>query len=60
MSSVKDWGNNFKAAEDNKMYMNWAKGKCELKIWPGSGHGIDILSVGEAEEFVLSWLKQNL
>ena len=60
MSSVKDWGNNYKAAEDNKLYMNWVKGKCELKIWPGSGHGIDILNISEAEQFVLSWLKQNL
>jgi dienelactone hydrolase len=60
MSSVKDWGNNYRAAEDNKLYMNWVKGKCELKIWPGSGHGIDILNISEAEQFVLSWLKQNL
>ncbi len=60
MSFVKDWGNNFRAPEDNKMYMNWVKGKCELKIWPGEGHGVDFINIGEAEQFVLSWLKQNL
>lgn len=41
MSYVKDWGNNFRAPEDNKSYMNVVKGKCELKIWPGEGHGVD-------------------
>jgi dienelactone hydrolase len=60
MSFVKDWGNNYRAPEDNKMYMNWVKGKCELKIWPGSGHGVDFINISEAEQFVLSWLKQNL
>ena len=60
MSSVKDWGNNFRAAENNKLYMGWVKGKCDLKIWPGSEHGIDILNISEAEQLVLSWLKQNL
>jgi dienelactone hydrolase len=60
MSFVKDWGNNYKAPEDNKMYMNWAKGKCELRIWPGSGHGVGFIAISEAEQFVLSWLKQNV
>ncbi len=60
MSFVKDWGNNFRAPEDNKMYMNWVKGKCEIKIWPGEGHGVDFIRINEAEQFVLSWLKQNL
>lgn len=60
MTSVKDWGNNYKAAEDNKLYMNWVKGKCELKIWPGSEHGVDILKSREAAQFVLSWLRQNI
>jgi dienelactone hydrolase len=60
MSSEKDWGGNYKAAEDNKLYFNWAKGEKELKIWQGSGHGIDILNRKEATEFVLSWLKTNL
>jgi dienelactone hydrolase len=60
MTSAKDWGNNYRAAEDNKLYMNWAKGKCELKIWPGSEHGVDILKSREAAQFVLSWLRQNI
>jgi len=60
MTSEKDWGGNYKAAEHNKLYFNWAKGEKELKIWPGSGHGPDILNIDEASHFVLSWLKNNL
>ena len=60
MTSEKDWGNNYKAAQDNKLYINWAKGKSDLKIWPGSGHGVDILKVSEASQFLLSWLRQNV
>lgn len=60
MTATKDWGNNYSAAEDNKLYMNWVKGKSELKVWPGSGHGVDILKRREASQFVLSWLRQNI
>lgn len=60
MTSEKDWGGNGKAAEHNKLYFDWAKGEKELKIWPGSGHGIDILNRKKATEFVLSWLKNTL
>lgn len=60
MSADKDWGGNYKAAEHNKHYFDWAQGKKELKIWPGSGHGVDILNREEASEFILSWLKDNL
>lgn len=60
MTSEKDWGGNGKAVDHNKLYFNWAKGEKELKIWPGSGHGIDILNIDEASHFVLSWLKNNL
>ncbi len=60
MTATKDWGNNYRAAEDNKLYMNWVKGKCELKVWPGSEHGIDTLKRREAAQFVLSWLRQNI
>jgi dienelactone hydrolase len=60
VTSEKDWGGNGKAAQDNKFYFEWAKGKKELKIWPGSGHGVDILKREEASKFVLSWLGQNL
>jgi dienelactone hydrolase len=60
MTSEKDWGGNYKAAEHNKIYFTWAKGKKELKIWPGSGHGVGILKRQEASKFVLLWLKNNL
>jgi dienelactone hydrolase len=60
MTSEKDWGANYKAAEHNKLYFNWAKGEKELKIWPGSSHGPDIFNIEEAFEFMLSWLKDNL
>jgi dienelactone hydrolase len=60
MTSEKDWGNNYRAAQDNKLYINWAKGKSDLKIWPGSGHGVDILRLSEASQFLLSWLRQNV
>lgn len=60
MTSEKDWGNNYKAAEDNMRYITWVKGKGELKIWPGSGHGPDILQRSDASQFLLSWLKENI
>ena len=60
MTSEKDWGANGKAAEHNKLYFDWAKGEKELKILPGSGHGIGILNRKKATEFVLSWLKNTL
>ena len=60
MTSERDWGNNFRAAEDNKLYMNWVKGKSNLKIWPGSEHGVDILKSRDAVLFTLSWLRQNI
>lgn len=60
MTSEKDWGNNYKAAEDNKGYVKSVKGISELKIWPGSDHGVDILNKREVSEFVLSWLRKNI
>jgi dienelactone hydrolase len=60
MTATKDWGGNYKAAEHNKLYYEWAKGEKELKIWPGSAHGIGILGKKEATSFVISWLKNNL
>jgi dienelactone hydrolase len=60
MTSQKDWGGNYKAAEDNKLYFGWAKGKKELKIWPGSAHGVDILNNTKAADFTIMWLKGNL
>lgn len=60
MTATKDWGGNYKAAEHNKLYYEWAKGEKELKIWPGSDHGIGILRKKEATSFVISWLKNNL
>jgi dienelactone hydrolase len=60
MTSEKDWGNNFKAAEDNKTYAGWGTGKRDLKIWPGSAHGVDIIEGKEASAFAIEWLKGNL
>jgi len=60
MTSEKDWGNNFKAAEDNKIYAGWGNGKRDLKIWPGSAHGVDIVEGKEASGFAIEWLKGNL
>ena len=60
MTSEKDWGGNYKAAQDNKQYFNWAKGKKDLKIWPGSGHGITIVNNDEASDFIVLWLKNSL
>jgi dienelactone hydrolase len=60
MTATKDWGGNYKAAEDNKRYYDWKNGKKELKIFSGSGHGIDLLKKKEAIEFVTAWLKSNL
>jgi dienelactone hydrolase len=60
MTSEKDWGGNYKAAEHNKLYFDWAKGKKELKIWPGSAHGIDILDMKKTLDFTVMWLKENL
>jgi dienelactone hydrolase len=60
MTATKDWGGNYKAAENNKLYYDWKNGKKELKIWSGSGHGIEILKKKEATDFVILWLKKNL
>jgi len=60
MTSEKDWGGNYKAAEHNKLYVDWAKGKRELKIWEGSAHGVDILSIKDASDLTIKWLKENL
>lgn len=60
MTSEGDWGGNYKAAEHNKRYVNWAKGKKELKIWPGSEHGISIIDKKAASDFMVQWLKDNL
>ena len=60
MTAKKDWGGRGKAAEHNKQYYEWKNGKKELKIWSGSGHGIEILKRKESVNFVISWLKNNL
>jgi esterase/lipase len=60
MTATKDWGGNYKAAENNKLYYDWKNGKKELKIWSGSGHGIEILNKKESTDFVILWLKNNL
>ena len=60
MTAKKDWGGNKKAAEHNKLYHEWKNGKKELKIWSGSGHGVEILRKKDATNFVISWLKNNL
>ena len=60
VTSKGDWGGNYKAAEHNKQYVKWAKGKKELKIWPGSEHGMSIIGNEEASDFVVLWLKNNL
>jgi dienelactone hydrolase len=60
MTSEKDWGGNYKAAEHNRLYFDWAKGKKELKIWKGSAHGVDILGIKDASNLTIKWLKENL
>ncbi|HSA61253.1 MAG TPA: dienelactone hydrolase family protein [Nitrospiraceae bacterium] len=60
MTAEKDWGNNFKATQDNKTYVGWGKGKRDLKIWPGSAHGPDIVEDKDPSAFVTEWLKANL
>jgi dienelactone hydrolase len=60
MTSERDWGGNYKAAEHNKLYIDWARGRKELRIWPGSAHGVEILNTKEAADFTIKWLKGNL
>jgi dienelactone hydrolase len=60
MTTEKDWGNNFKAAQDNRTYVHWGKGKRGLKIWSGSAHGPDIVEDKDASAFLIEWLKGNL
>jgi len=60
MTTEKDWGGNYKAAEHNRLYIDWAKGKKELKIWSGSYHGVGILDIKGAADFTIMWLKENL
>lgn len=60
MTCEKDWGGNYKAAEDNRLYYQWAKGDKDLKIWPGSKHGVEIMKDNEASEYIILWLKSKL
>jgi dienelactone hydrolase len=60
MTATKDWGGDYKAAEHNKLYFDLKNGKKELKIWSGSGHGVEILKERQATDFVILWLKNNL
>lgn len=60
ISAEKDWGGNFKAAEYNKLYYEWKNGKKELKIWSGSGHGVELIEKEEAINFVINFIKSNL
>jgi len=60
MTCEKDWGGNYKAAENNRLYYEWAKGDKDLKIWPGSRHGVEIVKDKEASEYIINWLKHKL
>ena len=60
MTSENDWGGDYKAAEHNKLYFEWAKGKKELKIWSDSYHGVDVLGIKGSADFTIMWLKENL
>jgi dienelactone hydrolase len=60
ISAEKDWGGNFKAAEYNKLYYDWKNGKKELKIWPESGHGVELIQKEEAINIVINFIKSNL
>jgi esterase/lipase len=60
MTSEKDWGGNYKAAEYNRLYYEWAKGDKELKIWPGSKHGVEIVKEQDASEYIIHWLNSKL
>jgi len=60
ISAEKYWGGNFKAAEYNKLYYEWKNGKKELKIWSGSGHGVELIEKEEAINFVINFIKSNL
>jgi hypothetical protein len=42
----------------NKLYLGWAKGKKELKIWPRSAHGVDILDNKKATDFTIARLRE--
>lgn len=60
ISAERDWGGNYKAAEFNRKYFNWAKEKKDLKIWEGQGHGVDLLKSDQNIQYVIEWLKTNL
>jgi dienelactone hydrolase len=60
MTCEKDWGGNYKAAEYNKLYYEWAEGDKNIKIWPGSKHGVEIVKDNEASEYIVLWLKSKL
>jgi pimeloyl-ACP methyl ester carboxylesterase len=60
VTSEKDWGGNYKAAEHNRQYVKWAEGTNDLKIWPGSDHGLSTINNEKAVGFLILWLKSRL
>jgi len=60
ISAEKDWGGNYKAAAYNRQYYEWKNGKKEIKVWPGSGHGVDLIEKDDAINFVINFIKSNL
>jgi dienelactone hydrolase len=60
ITAQKDWGGNYTAADHNREYYEWAKGPKELRIWPGGGHGVELIEPQERLELLARWLRDNL
>ena len=60
IAAEKDWGGDYKAAAHNRQYFEWANSPKQLKIWPGAGHGVELIEPQERLEFLIRWLREQM
>lgn len=60
ITAEKDSGGEYKAAAYNREYFEWAGNPKQLKIWPGAGHGVELIEPEERLEFLIRWLREQM
>lgn len=60
ITAEQDWGGDYKAPANNKQYFEWASRPKQLKIWPGAGHGAELIEPQERLEFLIQWLREQM
>jgi dienelactone hydrolase len=60
VTAEEDWGGDYKAAAHNRQYFEWANSPKELKVWPGAGHGVELIEPPARLEVLMRWLREQL